>query len=161
MLPKGNKELVRCWYEDVLSGGIKSRQYLSSSSLDMMDVDLGRMFASDYVNHVSPAPPGGWKTGVEAARQIIKIYRFSSPDMTISILSQVEEGDLVASRYLVSGTHSAKSFFGVPATGLKYKVAGFGLERIEKGKIAESWGTWDSHALMEQMGILPETMQLA
>jgi len=159
MVLRQNKELVRCWYEDVLSGSTKSRQYLRTSQ-DMADVDLNQMFARDYVNHVSPAPPGGWKNGVDAAKQIIMIYRLSAPDLSISVLSQVEERDLIATHYTVTGTHTAKSFFGVPATGMKYKVAGFGLDRIADGKIAESWGMWDTHALMDQMGILPKTTHL-
>lgn len=159
MLSCKNKELVRSWYEDVLSGGMKSSRYLKAPR-GMVDTDLSKMFAPDYVNHVSPAPPGGWKRGVDAARQIIMIYRLSSPDLMINILNQVEEGDLIVTHYIVTGTHTAKSFFGVPATGMKYEVAGFGLERVANGQIAESWGMWDTYALMDQMGILPQATHL-
>lgn len=153
------KELVRRWYEEILSGTVVSDGRSGYGRLSE-ELDLDCMFAPDYINHVSPAPPEGWKRGIDAARQIIKAYRLSFPDLTVSVQEQMAGGDLVVTRYIATGTHIAKSFFGASATGKCYSVTGLAVERIENDRIAESWGTWDTYGLMEQMGILPKTAHL-
>gem|GEM_PF-2659517 len=161
MTPNQKKELVRHWYEDVLSGSILPREALATGVLDKEDMDLTHLFTPDYTNHVSPAPPGGWKRGIEAARQIIKAFRLSFPDLTLEVTEQMVGGDLVVTQYSVTSTHTSKAFFGMPATGKRYKLSGLGIEKIVDDKIAESWGAWDTYSLMEQMGILPNAAHLA
>jgi predicted ester cyclase len=129
--------------------------------MDPEETDLSQMFSNDYVNHVTPEPPGGWKRGVECARQIIKAYRLSFPDLTLRVSNQVTSGDLVVTQYTIRGTHTARSFFGAVATGNTYQLSGLGVDRIIDGKFVESWGAWDTYGLMEQMGILPKMAHLS
>jgi predicted ester cyclase len=148
--------LVRHWYEDVLSGTVSLAAQKKGGNYSPDDWDLNHLFAPHYINHVVPAPPDGWKTGVNAAKQIIRIYRLSFPDLTITIDEQMFVGDKVITRYTASGTLTAKPFFGQPATGGRYEITGVGIDRIRNGKFDESWGVWDAHGLLQQMGILPE-----
>jgi len=156
MSPEQKKELVRHWYEDVLSGGINTRNPSVAAGIDSEEMDLHQMFTPDYVNHVIPEPPGGWSKGVEGAKQIMKAYRLASPDLTLRVKRQIVCGDLVVTEYVATGTHTAKAFFGRPANGRTYKLKGVGIYRIDDGKFAESWGSWDTYTLMQQMGILPK-----
>ena len=159
MSPSQMRGLVRHWYEDVLSGTIANPGRLNSSGWDEGDSDLSRLFTPDYVNHVVPAPAGGWKQGIGGAVQIIQIYRLSYPDLMISIDEQMVAGDKVITRYKAEGTHTARPFLHVPATARHYKVSGIAIDRLENGKIAESWGQWDMCSLLIQMGMLSADLQ--
>jgi predicted ester cyclase len=153
--PGQMRELVRHWYEDVLSGTVAAPGNAHAGGWDDAVLDLGSLFTEDYVNRVVPAPPGGWKRGVAAAVQIIQMYRLSYPDLTIKVDEQMVAEDKVITRYTATGTHTASPFFHMPATSKRYKVTGIGIDRVANGKFAESWGQWDMCSLLQQMGILP------
>jgi predicted ester cyclase len=157
--PSQMRDLMRHWYEDVLSGTIADPSRPASGDWDKTDINLAHLFTPDYVSHFVPPPPGGWKRGIQAALQIIQIYRLACPDLTIKIEDIMVSGDKVITRYTAEGTHTASPFLNMPATARHYKVPVIGIDRIENGKIAESWGQWDVYSLMQQMGILPAAMQ--
>ena len=156
MTPKQQRELIRHWYEDVLSGTVAEGSHGGGAG----DTDLSHLFAPDYVNHVVPCPPGGWKTGVEGAWQIIKAFRRSVPDLTVEVLEQLVAEDKVVTRYTASGATTAKAFFGQEADGRRYTVSGVGIDQVREGRIVASWGTWDAFGLMQQMGLLPPPAHL-
>lgn len=157
--PGQMRDLVRHWYEDVLSGTIADPSHSHPGGWDESDIDLSRLFAPDYWNHVVPAPPGGWKRGIAAAVQIMQIYRLSYPDLTIEIQDQMVADDKVITRYTAEGTHTARPFLHIPATAKHYKVSGIAIDRIANGKFVESWGQWDMCSLLSQMGLLPSEVQ--
>ncbi|HWB59342.1 MAG TPA: ester cyclase [Chthoniobacteraceae bacterium] len=152
-------DLVRRWFEDVLSGTVADPSHAKPGIWDAADVELGQLFTRDFVNHIVPCPPGGWKRGVAGAVQIIQSYRVSCPDLTIEIEEQMVSGDKVITRYMAEGTHTAGKFLHMPANSHHYKVSGIAIDRIENGKIAESWGQWDTCSLLIQMGVLPADLQ--
>ena len=159
MTPGQMREIVSHWYEDVLSGTVPKPGHSRSGVWDESDDDLARLFSADYVNHVVPAPAGGWKRGAAAAVQIIRMYRLSYPDLTISIDEQLVSGDRVITRYTAEGTHTARAFLNVAATSKHYRISGIAIDRIENGRIAESWGLWDMCSLLMQMGLIPFNAQ--
>jgi predicted ester cyclase len=148
-------DLVRHWYENVLSGTIADPSQKRAGIWDESNFDLTRLFTDDYVNHTVPGPAGGWKPGVAAALQVMQIYRLSCPDLTITVDEQMVSGDKVITRYTATGTHTARPFLHVPATFKRYKLTGIAINRIANGKFAESWGQWDFCSLLAQMGLLP------
>jgi predicted ester cyclase len=93
------------------------------------------------------------------AFQVIKIYRLSYPDLTIKIQEQLVAEDKVITRYVAEGTHTARPFLHLPPTAKRYKVTGIAIERIENGKMAESWGQWDMYSLLSQMGLIPSGLE--
>ena len=75
------------------------------------------------------------------------------PDMQVEILDLIEEKDRIAVRARFIGTHSAE-FCKIPATGKKICFEALEIFRMEKGKIAESWGYWPDMQIRE---LLTET----
>ena len=65
----------------------------------------------------------------------------------------VAEGDRVAARGTVSGTHTGTELFGVPPTGKKLVWTGLDISRISDGKIVERWLCADLLGLMQQLGL--------
>src|SRR5579862_8415123 len=124
MSPAQMFNLVRHWYENVLSGAVAVHGQGRTGGWNESESNLSRLFTPDYVNHVTPAPKDGWKRGIAGALQIMQIYRLSSPDLAIKVEEQMVCGDKVITRYIAEGTHTGRPFFNIPATSKRHKVTG-------------------------------------
>lgn len=80
-------------------------------------------------------------------RQLIEGY-----GMQLHIQSLIAEGNVVAARYVESGTFRAPAF-GLQPTGKSYELAAMEWFEIEGGKIKRRWGARDSAAQARQLGI--------
>jgi predicted ester cyclase len=60
------------------------------------------------------------------------------PDAQTTLEDIVAEGDRVATRLTLSGTHT-KEYYGVAPTGKKVSMSMLAIDRIANGKIVESW----------------------
>jgi predicted ester cyclase len=91
-----NKALVRKFFKEAWGEG------------DVAAVD--EFMAADYVEHPRPStlPPG-----TEGLKQLIAAYRTAFPDLKMSLDDIIAEGDRVAFRWSVSGTH-LDDWLGVP-----------------------------------------------
>jgi predicted ester cyclase len=70
------------------------------------------------------------------------------------ILDMIAEGDKVAVRYTVEGTHEG-DLFGVPPTGRRVSIESITVERVSDGKIREHWRVTDTLDMMQQLGAIP------
>jgi len=77
------------------------------------------------------------------------------PDYNVSIDDLIAEGDRVAARFTMRGTHTGADFLGLPASGRKINVTGISIFRIADGKIAEHWANEDALGLLQQLGAMP------
>jgi predicted ester cyclase len=66
----------------------------------------------------------------------------------------VAEGNKVAARFTMRGTHGGP-FFGVPPSGNKISVQALNLYRLSQGQFVEERGQPDMLALLQQIGALP------
>jgi predicted ester cyclase len=109
--------------------------------------------ALDAVNHSIPIPPGRehWK---QANRMFINAF----PDGQQTIDDQVAEGDKVATRWTVRGTHRG-DFMSISPTGKQVNFTGILIDRIVDGQIAERWGVFDLLGVMQQLGVIPKPGQ--
>ena len=76
------------------------------------------------------------------------------PDMHVTIDDMVAEGDKVAARVTMTGTHKGE-FMGIPPTNKKVQVQAIAIDRVVGGKIVEEWGIFDTQGLMQQLGVVP------
>jgi predicted ester cyclase len=75
---------------------------------------LDELLAPDYVNH-SPATPE-LPTGPEGVKGVVAMFRSGIPDLRVLVEDMIAEGEKVATRYTLEGTHEGE-LFGVAPTG--------------------------------------------
>jgi steroid delta-isomerase-like uncharacterized protein len=135
MLPEENKAVVRRFF----------------AALDDQDVDtVGDMLASDYRLHFDGNPVMDRGAGIGFFSAFLAAF----PDISHQVQDQLAEGDLVATRILVRGTHQ-KEMMGIPATGKEIAISAINMVRVDDGKIAEHWVNSDSLGMMMQLGVVP------
>jgi steroid delta-isomerase-like uncharacterized protein len=80
-------------------------------------------------------------------------FRAAFPDLHVAIEDELAEGDRVATRWTLRGSHRGE-FAGISPTGRAVSVAGIIIWRIADGKIQEAWGSYDALGLMQQLGAI-------
>jgi steroid delta-isomerase-like uncharacterized protein len=125
-------------------------EVMNEGKLEVAD----ELLAADWVDH-DPANPPGSASGPDAFKQLATMYRAAFPDMKMTIEDMIAEGDRVVTRWTARGTHQGE-LMGAPPSGKQVTVTGIGIDRIAGGKIAESWGNWDTLGLLTQVGAIPE-----
>ena len=128
-----NKRLVRRYLEEVWGNGD-----IAAS---------GRYLAPHYRRHVGPLSP---PLSSEGQRQRLEAFRAAFPDIRIVVEDMVAEGDRVAFRFTLRGTHRGE-FHGVEPTGVEVEAPGLDIVRIENGLLAEHWGGADLNRLLTQL----------
>lgn len=101
-------------------------------------------------NHVAHDPNNPNMNGAEGMKQIIRMYRGAFPDMKMTVDDQIESGDRVVTRWTSRGTHKGKLMEMAP-TNKSVTVSGITIDRLQNGKIVESWVNWDAAGMMTQL----------
>jgi steroid delta-isomerase-like uncharacterized protein len=102
---------------------------------------------------LTPKIMPGIPAGIEGAKTAHQIMLAGFPDYQTAIDDLIAEGDKVAVRITMSGTHTG-SFMGIPPTGKRISFTGMYVARVDDGKIVEHWGEEDSVSLLQQLGVL-------
>ena len=85
---------------------------------------------------------------------IIKMMREGFPDIQWTLEEMVAEGDKVAARFTMQGTHQG-AFFGVPPTGKTIVVQAMNFYRLSGGQLVDEHGQPDMLELLQQIGAVP------
>ena len=96
----------------------------------------------------------GWPGGREGFKVLVKFWRDAFPDIREDAIELVADGDKVASRFRLRGTHHG-DFYGIPGTGRKVDIYGAEFFRFENGKVVEYVYHEDTLGVFAQLGILP------
>ena len=89
----------------------------------------------------------------EALFQHIEMFENAFPLYEIAASDIIEQGDIVAVRACVNGTHSG-DFNGIAATGKTIQLQFIAIYRFEGGKIVEHWLEANHLALLTQLGVM-------
>jgi steroid delta-isomerase-like uncharacterized protein len=114
---------------------------------------LDELLAEDIVNN-DPSVPPEIPPGREGIKVLAQGYAVAFPDMDFKVEDQIAEGDKVVTRWSAKGTHQGE-LLGIPATGKQTIATGITIDRIEGGKIIETWTHWDNLGLLQQLGVVP------
>jgi len=110
------------------------------------------LIAADAVFWV-PGRPESMR-GVAGYMNVLGMMRGGFSDIQWTLEETIAEGDKVAARFTMRGTHDG-TFFGVPATGKKIEVRAMNFYRLAEGKFVEEYGQPDLLGLLQQIGAMP------
>jgi steroid delta-isomerase-like uncharacterized protein len=126
-------------------------QRFTSEFLPTGDPALARKFISpDIVMHFGGTTQQGRDTYLGIVAANMKAF----PDLKWTVQDMRAEGDTVAIRYTMTGTHEGP-FAGVEATGKKINAESFAFYRLSHGKIVEERAQLDMLGILQQMGAIP------
>jgi steroid delta-isomerase-like uncharacterized protein len=128
-----NKAVVRACFENAAKGNFDA---------------LDEIVADDYLLHPEEV------RGADGLKEMVQRYRDALSNLHVQVDHQFTQGDWVATRYTITGTHDG-DLMGTPASGRDVSFTGITLSRCADGRIAEEWEIADTVSLLAQVGALP------
>src|SRR5215212_11650604 len=108
---------------------------------------IEEVYSPRFVDHVNALE----YHGSDGARRSVALYRELFPDLRFVVEEQVTEGNRVASRWTLHGTHRGK----------QVRLRGIVISRVEHGQIVEDWAASDTLELVRQLGVRRSLLLLA
>jgi predicted ester cyclase len=104
------------------------------------DLERAReLYAHDFIDHVNALE----FRGQEGIARSVALYRAVFADLRIDVVDQMVDGDRVASRWVLRGTHRGRAV----------TLPGITISRFADGRIAEDWSVSDNFTLLRQLGL--------
>jgi steroid delta-isomerase-like uncharacterized protein len=116
---------------------------------------LDELVAPGFLRHCQATP----EVEVRSLQEFKDFLRQDAavfPDSIQTLQHMLAEGDLVAIWATYEGTQRGQ-MGPFPPSGKKMRVDFGAILRVENGKIAELWVTWDNMAALAQLGHIPAT----
>jgi predicted ester cyclase len=82
--------------------------------------------------------------GLDGAAQSVAMYRAIFSELRIDVEEQVQQGDRVVSRFVVTGV----------SAGRRVRFHGITISRFENGMIVEDWSVTDTLGMLRQLGLV-------
>ena len=110
----------------------------------------------NYVRHCQAMPPGLQELhGTDEFFPFLEEWLVAVPGYKDTLSQMMADGDRVA--YVSTMTGVQKGPMGeLPATGTEFTLVNIIIQRLENGKIVETWVSWDNVAFLSQLGLMPE-----
>ena len=112
--------------------------------------DLKAMDESLAANVVDLIPREGQAPGVEGFKERLTRLRKSFPDLSFTIETMIAEGNMVAERATLRGTHLG-TFMGIPATGKQVTGNMMGFNTFANGRVVERGRIINVFGMMRQI----------
>jgi steroid delta-isomerase-like uncharacterized protein len=107
--------------------------------------------APDFVN--LSAPPG-MPADLAGGKMFLAAFINAFPDSHVTIDDMIAEGDRVATKKTMTGTHTGE-FNGIAPTGKRLEIQFVDILRLRDGQIIEHWLSMDQLSFMQQLGVIP------
>ena len=91
--------------------------------------------------------------GLEDFKKRIIEDRKTFPDLEVTIVEDMAEGNNVAVRWTLKATHEG-DFAGLPASHKKFEAHGADIFHFENNKIKEAWTIFDALAPALRLGVV-------
>lgn len=111
------------------------------------------LIAPEFVRHdladlwVGVEGPGG-------VQDFLAMLTVAAPDLHLEIHDLIEDGDRVAVRFTMAGTHTGGPLLGVDPAGAQFRLNAVNVYRVHEGRIAETWQLQDGLGLHRALGLL-------
>ena len=111
--------------------------------------------APNYVRHCQAMPPELQELeGTEEFLAFIQEFMTTVPEHEDTITQMIAQGDKVAYVSTIKGIQTGP-MGDLPATGKEFTLVNIIIQRLEDGKIAETWVSWDNVSFLSQLGHIP------
>lgn len=134
-------EFMHRWFEEIWNNQ-------NESAID-------DMFAADGVGHGLGTEP---IVGPENFKTFHRAFVSAYPDLKVHVEDTVVEGDKIATRCRVTGSHRGDGI-GVAPTDRPVDFTGMVIVRVKDGKIVEAWNEFDFMKMYTQVGALTLDLQ--
>jgi steroid delta-isomerase-like uncharacterized protein len=111
---------------------------------------IDELFSPDFADHSGTLN----QPGPEGSKAFFGMMFSIFPDMHITILRQLAEGDQVLTHKKFEGTQMG-TFMGIPATGKHVSIEVMDILTIRDGKITDHWTVGDFLSMLMQLGAVP------
>ena len=139
-LERRNMDIVRQTHADLAAGDFEA---------------FKAAIGPDYVRHCQAMPPGLQELrGTEEFFAFIEEFMKAAPGYSDSLSNMIAHGDRVAYISTISGTQTGP-MGGFPATGKTFNLVNIIMQRLEDGKVVETWVSWDNVSFLSQLGLMP------
>jgi len=119
------------------------------------------VISPSYVRHCQAMPPELQELrGTDEFFEFIEGFLVAVPEYEDTITQMIADGDKVAYVSTITGVMTGP-MGGFPATGKEFTLDNIIIQRLENGKVAETWVSWDNVAFLSQLGLMPPPAQTA
>ena len=116
------------------------------------DAALAEEFVSPDIVMYYPGQPE--QRGLDTLLALVAANREAFPDLVWTVEQMADDGDTVAVRYTMTGTHRA-TFAGVASTDTPVVAQSMAFYRLADGKIIEERAQIDMLGILQQIGVVP------
>jgi predicted ester cyclase len=138
------ESFIHRWFEEVWN-------YRSERAID-------EMFAEDGVANGLTDAEGNPLRGPEGFKQLHRTFLAAYPDLRITVEDIVSDGDKIAARCKVTGTHAGDGL-GIAPTNQPVEFTGITIVRVKDDKIVEAWNEFDFMKMYSQLGAVTLNLQ--
>ena len=132
----GHRTLLHEWFEEVWNRG------------DAAAID--RLLASEAVFHGLQDADGNEVQGKEGFIPFFRRFRDAFPDLHVDVEDVIVDGDRMACRCVVRGTHGGDTL-GFAATQRPVEFTGMCWVRVRDGQLVEGWNNFDFSTMSAQL----------
>jgi len=119
-------------------------------AIDPTGTDHQEPLGTDFVTHL---------------KEVITAMRDAFPDLRFEVHEVLAEGDIVATRSTMTGTHRGRFMMGplaaLPPTGKQIAVPHMHFFRYKDGRVVDLWHVWNTTELMRQLGAPAPDMKVS
>jgi predicted ester cyclase len=116
---------------------------------------VDEMFAEDGIGHGLGGQP---IRGPEEFKKFHRAFISAYPDLKVIVEDAIVEGDKIATRCRVTGSHTGHGI-GVAPTNQPVEFTGMVIVRVKDGKIVEAWNEFNFMEMYKQVGALTLNLQ--
>lgn len=139
-MPETPEAMIRRWFEELWNQG-------REDTIDRLLAPNAKVYGL--------TPDDRPITGPEEFKPFYRQFRQAFPDIKITVVHTVAEGDRVAAYCHVVGTHLGEGL-GVPATKRPVEFSGMCIVRADGNQLVEGWNCFDFLTCYQQVGLMPQ-----
>ena len=137
-MPDSPERMVRQWFDELWNQG-------HEETIDRMMAPDAQIFGLSGDKPIF---------GPEQFKPFFRRFRTAFPDIRITVLRTITEGEYVAAHCHVKATHLGDSL-GIPATKRVVTFSGVTIAHVVNGQLVAGWNTFDFLSCYQQIGLLP------